>query len=100
MIWSMVYDKPSIVSSSDPQISVINNFITRIVRSAYPGAHFVEYFPWMKYLPSSIAKWKREAAEWYEKDSKFFEMLFREVEDRVVSSFPLPLVFYGRPFLN
>lgn len=88
MIWSMVYDKPPIVSSLDPQIAEVNDFITRIVRSAFPGAHFVEYFTWMKYLPSSIAKWKRDAEEWYRKDSRLFEGLFREAKDRVVSVIP------------
>lgn len=80
----MVYDKPPIVSSLDPQIATINNFITRIVRSAFPGAHYVEYFTWMNYLPSSIAPWKKEAEAWYKKDSQFFEGLFREAKGRVV----------------
>ncbi|KAJ3848269.1 cytochrome P450 [Lentinula lateritia] len=85
MIWSVIYDKPPITSTQDPQIARINDFITRIVRAAFPGAHYVEFFTWMKYLPSSIAKWKREAEEWYRKDSELFEGLFLEVQQRVTS---------------
>ncbi|KAJ3927993.1 MAG: cytochrome P450 [Lentinula lateritia] len=85
MIWSVIYDKPPITSTQDPQIARINDFITRIVRAAFPGAHYVEFFTWMKYIPSSIAKWKREAEEWYRKDSELFEGFFLEARQRVTS---------------
>lgn len=87
MIWSVVYDKPPITDAQDPSIAAVNDFMTRIVRAAFPGSHYVEFFPWMKYLPRSIAKWKRDAEEWYRKDSKVFGDLYSEAKHRVVCIF-------------
>ncbi|KAJ3858471.1 cytochrome P450 [Lentinula novae-zelandiae] len=39
----------------------------------------------MKYIPSSIAKWKREVEEWYRKDSELFKGFFLEAKQRVKS---------------
>lgn len=44
------------------------------------------FFTWMKYLPSSIAKWKRDAEAWFKRDSVMFEGMFKEVKKRVVST--------------
>jgi hypothetical protein len=84
-IMSMVYDAPVLQSHHDSSIAGVNDFIGRLVHAANPGAYFVEYFPWMKYIPSSIAKWKRDAEAWYEKDSEMFEGLYGDVEKRIVS---------------
>ncbi|KAK0226846.1 cytochrome P450 [Armillaria nabsnona] len=81
-IMSMVYDTPP-TSEQDPSVKNINEFVTRLTRAALPGAHFVEFFPWMRYIPSKYAKWKREAEESYAKDSVMFEGLFNSVKDRV-----------------
>ncbi|ESK84098.1 cytochrome p450 [Moniliophthora roreri MCA 2997] len=85
MVWSVVYDKEPITDVMDPQVAAVNDFITRIVRAAFPGAHYVEYFTWMKHLPSWMAKWKRDAEEWYKRDSEMFESLFYEAKQRVKS---------------
>ncbi|KAH9049791.1 cytochrome P450 [Lactarius deliciosus] len=66
-----------------PGITVINDFVARIMRAALPGAHFVEFFPWMRHIPSRFAKWKRDAEYWYEKDSAMFETLFDSVREKM-----------------
>lgn len=86
MIVSLVYDKPPVTDSNDPTVSDINNFVARLVHAALPGAHFVEFFTWMKYLPSWSARWKREAEAWHRKDSKMFEGLYQDVKARQVGS--------------
>jgi len=55
-----------------------NDFVQRLTRAAYPGAHFVEFFPWMRYIPSRFSTWKQDAENWYEQDSAMFEGLFFE----------------------
>jgi hypothetical protein len=55
---SIVYAHPPIKSEDEPFVVLINNFVERIVRAAYPGAHLVEFFTWMRYLPEWMAKWK------------------------------------------
>ena len=44
----------------------------------------VEFFTWMKYIPSSIAKWKRVAEERQKKYTAMFEAMFCDVDDRIV----------------
>lgn len=38
--------------SDDAKVAQINDFVQRLTRAAYPGAHWVESFPWMIYIPS------------------------------------------------
>ena len=48
----IVYDAPTIASEHDPHVRRINEFVGRLTRAALPGAHFVDFFPFMKYIPS------------------------------------------------
>jgi hypothetical protein len=52
MIMSVTYDNPPIVSELNPSVKAINDYVVRVTRAALPGAHFVEFFPWMMYIPS------------------------------------------------
>jgi hypothetical protein len=107
MIISVTYDVPPIVSELDPGVKAINDFAARLARAALPTSHFVEFFPWMRYIPSRwgvscdnqpilnsipscsrLAKWKRDAEYWYEKDSAMFESLFNGVREKQVCPFP------------
>ncbi|KAH9049790.1 cytochrome P450 [Lactarius deliciosus] len=83
MIMSVTYDTPPIVSEMDPGIKAINDCGARVMRAALPGAHFVEFFPWMRHIPSRFAKWKRDAEYWFEKDSAMFETLFDSVREKM-----------------
>ena len=89
-IMSMVYSHPPIKGEGDGGEAVvrINDFVRRIVNAAYPGAHFVEIFPWMKFIPEWFpgAGWKRSALGWYKRDSEFFLRLYQDVVKRVVRS--------------
>jgi hypothetical protein len=89
VVLSMVYDTPALLSEEDPNITRINDFADRLVNAAYPGAYLVEYFTWMKYLPSWMAKWKRDVLEQYSIDDAMFRGLFNEVSNRVVSLIPV-----------
>ncbi|KAJ6526403.1 cytochrome P450 [Mycena capillaripes] len=83
VVLSMVYDTPSLLSEEDPKIMRINDFADRLVSAAYPGAYLVEYFTWMRYLPSWMAKWKRDVLEQYKIDDAMFRELFNVVSNRV-----------------
>jgi len=86
-ILSVVYDLPTVRSPDDPTVIKVNQFLERYLHYAIPGNYYVEFFTWMKYLPSSIAKWKKEAEEGYKEYSKMFMGLFHDVENRIVISF-------------
>ena len=55
-----------------------------IGHAAYPGSYLVEFFPWMKYLPSAIAGWKLKMEKQSVEFSAFFGGLFRDVERQIV----------------
>jgi hypothetical protein len=52
MIMSVTYDTPPIVSELNSSVKAVNDFVARLTRAALPGAHFVEFLPWMMYIPS------------------------------------------------
>ncbi|VDC00277.1 unnamed protein product [Peniophora sp. CBMAI 1063] len=83
MVLSCVYDEPPIVSEQDVRVSLINDFVQRLTRAAYPGAHWVEMMPWMRHIPSQFAAWKRNAEEWNRKDGDMFRNLFTRVQENV-----------------
>ena len=76
-----------ISSTDDPILIKANRFLEIIIDYGQLGNYLVEFFTWMKYIPSPVASWKRLAEERYEEYSDMFVGLFREVEDRIVMTF-------------
>ncbi|KAI0302988.1 cytochrome P450 [Russula brevipes] len=81
---SALYGYSTVMSEKDHTIELINDFGKRILRASLPGAHLVELFPWMRHIPSSLAKWKRDAESWYKQDSAMFDGLIRTAETNIV----------------
>jgi hypothetical protein len=52
MVMSVTYDTPPVISEMDSSVKDVNDFVARLTRAALPGAHLVEFFPWMMYIPS------------------------------------------------
>jgi hypothetical protein len=52
LMMSVIYDYPPIVSEQDSGVGAVNDFLARLTRAALPGAHLVEFFPWMRHIPS------------------------------------------------
>ena len=93
---SAIYDLPPALTINDPAIRKANDFNAAGIKYARPGNYLVETFPWMKYLPSSIAPWKKEAEEGFKDYSNFFESMYNEVKDRIVT-FPIGFLFPFSP---
>jgi hypothetical protein len=51
-IMSVVYDSPTIESEHDTSVTWINGMVRRLTRAAKPGAHLVEFIPFLKAVPS------------------------------------------------
>jgi hypothetical protein len=51
-VLTVVYDQPTIKHGEGHTAELVNDYIRRLGRAAYPGAHLVEFFPWMLYIPS------------------------------------------------
>ncbi|KIY64170.1 cytochrome P450 [Cylindrobasidium torrendii FP15055 ss-10] len=82
-VMSMIYDHPPLTSGTSEAVRNVGELMIRLTRSAMPGAHLVEIFPWLRYVPASLAKWKRDALYWFQHDTEMLEGLFLEVRKRV-----------------
>jgi hypothetical protein len=49
---SIVYGHPTLTSEQDHIVRVINNFSEGLFNAAGLGANLVEFFPWLRHLPS------------------------------------------------
>jgi len=49
---SIIYGHPTLTSEQDHIVRVINNFADRLFHAVGIGGHLVEFFPWLRHLPS------------------------------------------------
>jgi cytochrome P450 len=77
---SVIYGYPTLTSDQDHMVRVINNFTACLFNAVNMGAHLVEFFPWLRHLPSGMAKWKRDAEAFYKENSAMLESHFHTVE--------------------
>ena len=52
---SVLYGHAARTHGPDGVIEALDDFTNRIARATYPGAHLVEFFPWMRHIPSRWA---------------------------------------------
>ncbi|KAH8977249.1 cytochrome P450 [Lactarius hatsudake] len=95
IILSINYRLPPVESEDDPVIIGIVDHVERISHEVEPGARLVEYFPWMRYIPSrhvliSFAKWKRYTQYWFIQDSLRYERLLNKVADDLAKGIDQP----------
>ena len=120
---SILYDYPTLEDEHDKTVTEINIFIERMSAAVAPGAHLVEFLPWMIHIPeryasmlyivclkylskenSRFARWKREGLEHFRQHTALFNRCLNTVCDNIVSqqaafsqqAFPEKLVFYSR----
>ncbi|KZV67291.1 cytochrome P450 [Peniophora sp. CONT] len=82
---SCLYGEHALDSDHDPRIDFMNEYIEHVTRALAPGAHWVEMMPWMRYIPSNLAAWKRSAEHWYNKADSEFLRMFKDVQDKIVN---------------
>ncbi|KAH9022259.1 cytochrome P450 [Lactarius pseudohatsudake] len=90
IILSINYHLPPVESEDDPVIVGAVNHVERVAHELQPGARLVEYFPWMRYIPSRFAKWKRDAQYWFIQDSLRHERLLSKVADDLAKGIDQP----------
>ena len=103
-IMSILYNYPTLEDEHDKTVTEINAFIDRTSAAAAPGAHLVEFLPWMIYIPERyasmpyivylkcvlqenprFARWKREGLEHFRRHTAMFNRCLNTVCDDVVS---------------
>jgi hypothetical protein len=52
---SMLYDYPTLEDEHDKTVTEVHAFLDRMSAASAPGAHLVELFPWMIYIPERHA---------------------------------------------
>ena len=48
---SILYNYPTIEKEHDNTLAEIHAFVSRVTTASAPGAHLVEFFPWMIHIP-------------------------------------------------
>lgn len=101
IMFSVNYHLPPVESVDDPRVVGIADLLQRLLHEMKPGARLVEYFPWLRYVPSRcvahcainrgfphiqcrFAKWKRDAQYWFTQDTVMLERLLDNVSDDLV----------------
>ncbi|KAJ7797226.1 cytochrome P450 [Mycena olivaceomarginata] len=82
-LMSVTYDTPMLKSEQDPAIAGILDFTKAVLKAAFIDGAMVENFPLLRYLPSWLAGWKKEAQIASVRYSGMYESLFGDVKKRV-----------------
>ncbi|KAI0784062.1 cytochrome P450 [Abortiporus biennis] len=78
---SILYGLPKSDEEREWAIENLNTFIARMTYTLAPGNYLAEFIPFMKYLPSSIAKWKGEVLQWSKESTEFYQKLYKSGRD-------------------
>lgn len=102
IMFSVNYHLPPVESEDDPRVVGIADLLQRLLHEMKPGARLVEYFPWLRHVPSRcvahraidrgfpdillcrFAKWKRDAQYWFIQDTLMLQRLLNNVSEDLV----------------
>lgn len=79
--WPRISDGPENLS----MLTRIQGDAAYLFDAIAPGAYLVDTFPFMKHLPTSLAKWKRLGKNWHDRETEMFEKLNEKVAEQKVS---------------
>ena len=49
---SVIYGYPTLTTEQDHIVVAINDFSERVFKVGFVGAHLVQFFPWLRHIPS------------------------------------------------
>ncbi|EJT98455.1 cytochrome P450 [Dacryopinax primogenitus] len=80
IIWRALYDAPSLFQSQqvEERVNHMNEILDALLSSAMPLAYMVELIPALRYVPTSLAKWKQYGERFFKDTDEFFENLYKE----------------------
>ncbi len=52
MTLSILYGYPTLKSEEDHNVEAVNDFAERLFKAVVMGAHLVQFFPWLRHVPS------------------------------------------------
>ncbi|KZT57192.1 cytochrome P450 [Calocera cornea HHB12733] len=79
IIWRALYDAPSLFQSHEVEerVNHMNEILDALLSAAMPLAYMVDLIPVMKYIPTSMAKWKAYGERFFKDTDDFFEGLYQ-----------------------
>ncbi|KAI0792988.1 cytochrome P450 [Irpex lacteus] len=86
-IFSSVYGWPALGHGTSV-VKHMNAFIAHLTDAARPGVYLVDFFPVLKYLPSWMARWKREGTAWNRAHWQLAKQWEESVASRIASGEP------------
>ncbi|KAI0294297.1 cytochrome P450 [Multifurca ochricompacta] len=90
ILLSVNYHHPPTQSEDDPIVVALANHVRRLLHEMEPGVRLVEFFPWLRYIPSRFTQWKQNARFYYNHDSLMFEGLVKKVADDLANGIDQP----------
>jgi hypothetical protein len=87
---SINYHFPPVDSEDDPVVVGVVEHAERVMHEMKPGARLVEFFTWMRYIPSRFAKWKRDGESWFIHDSHMYGRLLGKVANDLANGIDRP----------
>ncbi|KAG6853456.1 hypothetical protein C0991_004243 [Blastosporella zonata] len=72
-ILTATYGWPRLTDEHIPLVKRIHAHTARLSNACIPGTSMVDLFPMLNYLPAWMAKWKRDALDWHQRESEMFE---------------------------
>ncbi|KZV67837.1 cytochrome P450 [Peniophora sp. CONT] len=82
MLTSLYGERPP-ASAQDSRLSFINDYNEHVTLAMATGAHWVEFLPWMRHIPSRLAACKRSAEARYKSANDEFLRLFGRVLEKI-----------------
>ena len=71
--------------NTDPAVVDMRALLEELTSAAVPGRYLVDSLPWLNYLPSALAPWKKEAASIFEKQNRLFGGHMQDVKKQVAA---------------
>ena len=84
IVLGTVYGWPPIDAAADPVVERIASYFHMLSTCQVPGTYLVDIFPSMLYIPSWLAKWKRDGERWFRIASDMFEEFYDDVQTKTV----------------
>ena len=78
-----MYGRP--LESDSPVIAKAQAYMARLAKDSSPGLFLLELFPVLTMVPAWLAAWKKEALQWHEDKTQFFEQLLGNFDKEMVS---------------
>ncbi|KAK6371465.1 hypothetical protein LTS17_008715 [Exophiala oligosperma] len=84
----IIYGKKVSRAEEEGHVKKIMTIVHTLERTGAPGAYLVDFLPFLRYLPKSLAGFKREAEKLHNFEYSYFHGLVTEARERYITEKP------------